>query len=325
MVQKSMSEAMVETLYQKMRGDPSILLIGSAYLLGPGLVADSLEKIREEFGHRLIDEPPIAEAAIASLGIGAAMAGARPFVHFGRASFAYEALSQIISEAAVAHYITGGQVTVPVVMHMYHGLSPIETAQHCHSPQAMFWNSPGLEIVLPSTPRDMKGLLSTAIKSNNPTIILNHTSLMANVDDVPEGDFEIPFGVADIKRRGTDATIFATSATVATALAAAQALADQSISAEVIDPRTLVPFDKFALITSLKKTGRLVVADETNQSCGVTAEIAAIAASEAFSYLKAPVERLGRPDVPVPTGVLPQSKFTPSCEQIVAAVKRTLK
>lgn len=324
MAEKTFTEALLETLYQQMSSTPEISVIGSAYLLGPGIKSSALDRVRGEFADRLIDEPPIAEAAIASLGFGAAMAGGRPFVHFGRASFAYEAWSQIINEAGVVHHMTGGQITVPVVMHMFHGLSPMETAQHCHSPQAMFWNSPGLEIVLPSTPGDMKGLLKTAFESDNPTIILNHQKLMGLREEVPDDDYAIPFGQADIKREGKDVTVVATSLMVQVALEAAEVLAQNGIDTEVFDPRTLVPFDREALLTSVRKTGRLVVVDETHLSCGVGAEISAIVAEAAFSSLRAPIIRVARPDVPVPYGAESQQPFAPSVDQVVEAVQRVL-
>jgi len=320
MTTQTVAQALAETLYRGMADDPRVCAFGSGFLLGPGIRIAALDRMREEFPERCPDLP-ISESAIAAMGFGAAMAGARPFIHFGRASFAFEAWSQIAGEAAVAHYTSGGQLAVPVVMHMYHGLLPIEAAQHCHSPQAMFWNTPGLEVVLPSTPQDMAGLLRTALASDNPTIILGHAKLMRIEGEVSDGE-AIPFGFADIKRAGRDVTIVASSFMVHVALQAADTLAGQGIEAEIVDPRTLVPFDRKTVLDSVGKTGRIVVVDEGSLSCGVASEIAVLVAESAFDALKAPVLRLARPDVPVPFSAALQPHFAPSVEQVVEAVRR---
>ena len=252
------------------------------------------------------------------------MAGARPFVDIGTGSFSYVGWSPIVNEAAVARYMSGGQLRVPVVYHMLHGLRGGGAAQHSHSPQAMLWNAAGLEIVLPSSPYDVKGLLRTAIKSDNPTVFINHARLMDIEGDVPEEDYAIPFGRADIKRPGRDATIVATSFVVHAALAAAKQLAAEGIEAEVVDPRTLVPFDRATLLDSVRRTGRLVVVDETNLSCGVAAEVAAIVAEEGFAFLRAPIVRVSRPDVPTPFSKPLEDAITPTADKVAAAVRRVL-
>ncbi len=188
----------------------------------------------------------------------------------------------------------------------------------------MLWNAAGLEIVLPSSPYDVKGLLRSAIKSDNPTVFINHARLMDIEGDVPEGDYSLPFGKADIKRSGRDVTVVATSFVVQTALIAAEELAVEGIEAEVLDPRTLVPFDRATLIDSVRRTGRLVIVDETNLSCGVAAEVAAIVAEDGFEFLRAPIARVTRPDVPTPFSKPLEDAITPSAEKVAAAVRRVL-
>lgn len=322
MTKISHAQALVDALHASMARDPSISLIGS-YVLGLGPLRFLVSKIRDDFGDRVFD-PPCAEAAIASLGIGAAMAGGRPFVDIGTASFVFEAWSQIVNEAANAHYMSGGQITVPIVFHMLHGLRGGGAAQHSHSPQAMMWNNPGLEIVLPASPRDAKGLLNTAIASDNPTIVLDHAKLLGIEGEVPDGDYKIPFGVADIKREGGDVTVVATSRMVQVALEAADRLSGDGIEVEVVDPRTIVPLDKEAICASVEKTGRLVVADETNVSCGIASEISAMVAEQAFASLRAPIIRVARPDVPMPFSPPLEDRLTPSADKIVDAVMKTL-
>jgi pyruvate/2-oxoglutarate/acetoin dehydrogenase E1 component len=272
----SYAAALVEALHASMAEDPRISLVGS-YVLGLGPKRVLMDRIRADFADRIFD-PPTAEAAVISIGAGAAMAGSRPFVDLATASFSYVGWSPLINEAAVAHYMSGGQVKVPAVFHMLHGLRMGGAAQHSGSPQAMLWNAPGLEIVLPSSPHDVKGLLRTAIKSDNPTVFIDHARLLDIEGPVPEEDYAIPFGQADIKRAGRDVTLVATSFVVQTALQAAERLAKAGIEIEIVDPRTLVPFDRATLLASVKKTGRLVVVDECHLSCGIASEISAIVA-----------------------------------------------
>ncbi len=318
----SYAAAIVEGLRASLASDPHVSLVGS-YVLGLGPKRVLMDAIRAEFPDRLYD-PPTSEAALVSLGAGAAMAGARPFVDIGTGSFSYVAWSPLVNEAAVARYMSGGRLRVPVVYHLLHGLRRGGAAQHSHSPQAMLWNAAGLEIVLPSSPYDVKGLLRSAIKSDNPTVFINHARLMDIEGDVPEGDYSLPFGKADIKRSGRDVTVVATSFVVQTALIAAEELAVEGIEAEVLDPRTLVPFDRATLIDSVRRTGRLVIVDETNLSCGVAAEVAAIVAEDGFEFLRAPIARVTRPDVPTPFSKPLEDAITPSAEKVAAAVRRVL-
>ena len=316
------AEALVEALGEILRGDPRAQVIGSYFLgLSPRRVL--LETLRQEFPGRMFD-PPIAELGFCGVAIGAAMAGLRPLVDLTTASFIFQAWAQIVNEAANARYMSGGQLSAPVVFHILHGIRGRGAAQHSHSPQAMLWNTPGLEIMLPASPADVKGLLKTAAASDNPTIFVDHVRLFELKGPVPNGDFRIPFGVADIKRRGMDATIVATSFMVPRSLAAAEGLAREGIDVEVVDPRTLVPLDEAAILDSVRRTGRLVVVDECHLRCGVAAEIAALVSEKAFSHLKAPIRRVATADVPIPFNPAQEAFIEPSQARIEAAVRSTL-
>lgn len=318
MSQKSFAEAMLEGMIAAMEEDERVNLIGGQLFgLGPQRVLS--ERLWERFGDRIV-EPPISESAAVAMGIGAAMAGDRPFVQIGTASFVFEAWSQLVNEAGPAYYMTGGQVSVPVVFHMLHGLRGGSAAQHGSSPQAMLWNAPGLEIMLPSCPRDAKGLIRTALRSDNPTVVMGHALLLGMEEDVPDEDYATPFGVADIKRAGGDVTIVATSLMVSRALEAAEALSAKGIEAEIVDPRTIVPLDKDTILRSVEKTGRLVVVDEANASCSVASEISAIVAEQGFASLKAPIRRVCRPDVPIPFSPPLEAELTVTVEKIIEAV-----
>jgi pyruvate dehydrogenase E1 component beta subunit len=322
MKQTSYAAAIVDALRISLAEDPRVSLVGS-YVLGLGPERVLMDSIRAEFADRIYD-PPTSEAAIVSVGAGAAMAGARPFVDIGTASFSYVGWSPLVNEAAVARHMSGGQLRVPVVYHMLHGLRGGGAAQHSHSPQAMLWNAAGLEIVVPSSPYDVKGLLRTAIKSDNPTVFIDHARLMDIEGPVPEGDYSVPFGRADIKRPGRDVTVVATSYVVHAALAAAERLAAEGIEVEVVDPRTLVPLDHGTILDSVGRTGRLVVVDETNLSCGVASEISAIVAEEGFSLLRAPILRVARPNVPTPFSKPLEDAITPTADRVCAAVRKVL-
>ena len=225
-----------------------------------------------------------------------------------------------MNEAANVLYMSGGQVRAPVVFHMLHGLRGGGAAQHSGSPQAMLWNCPGLEIVLPSSPRDVKGLLKAAVASDNPTVFVDHSNLFETEGPVPDGE-RIPLGQADVKRPGADVTLIATSFTVQRGLAVAETLASDGVDVEVVDPRTLVPFDLDTVMASVEKTGRVVIADETHQSCGVAAEIAARIAESGFDKLKGPIRRVATLDVPVPYSQPLEEYIGPSEERIARAVR----
>jgi pyruvate dehydrogenase E1 component beta subunit len=322
MTVKTYAEAVVDALAGMFRAEPNFHAIGRG-ILGHGGHERHAHALMKEFGHRFTD-PPTAEGATASMGIGAAMSGCRMFVHFGTASFSLEAWNQLINEAGVAHSMSGGQIKVPVVFHMYHGLRGGGSGQHSTSPQGMIANNAGLIVMQPTSPRDVKGMLRAALKCDNPVVWVDHSALLGRSGEVPDEDYEIPLGSAEVKRAGTDVTIVATSRAVLWALDAAEILAGDGISAEVVDPRTLVPLDEDTILTSIRKTGRLVTVDEAIQMCSFGSEIAALAAEKAHDALKAPVARLARAATPVPFSPPLEKAIAPSPESIAAAAKRLM-
>ena len=324
MSQKSFAVAMIDALACALEEDPQVVVIGaSSFLLDRGLSEDAERMLFEKFPGRLID-PPTSEGAVTSLGTGAAVAGMRPFVNYGTATFAYEAYNQILSEAANVRTMSNGQLKAPLVLHMYAGIRGGGAEQHSSSPQAMYANAAGLELVLPASPADAQGLLRSAIRSDNPTVFITHTKLLREIGEVPDGDFSISFGKARVAREGRDVTIVATSLMVREALAAADMLSKDGVEAEVVDPRTIVPLDADAICASVEKTGRLVTADEANAMCSVGSEIAALVAERAFAALKAPILRVARPGVPVPYSPPLEASITPNAEKIAAAARKAV-
>lgn len=322
MSKQSYAAALVDALHEGMLADPRVSIIGG-YVLGLGPQRTLTDRLKRDFPDRVFD-PPTSEAGNAAVGVGAAMAGMRPFVDLGTGSFSYLAWSQITNEAAVAHYMTNGRLTVPVTFHLLHGVRGGGAAQHSQSPHAMLWNAPGLEIAAPSTAADVYGLVRTALASANPTLVVSHAKLLGIETEVPEQKSPIPFGRADIKRRGRDVTVVATSLMVHYCLAAAEALATEGIDVEVVDPRTLVPLDEKTILDSVSRTGRLVVVDECPLRGGIASEIAATVAERGFRTLKAAIVRVTRPDVPVPYSLPLENFITPDPEKIASAVRRVL-
>lgn len=319
---KSFAQAMVDGLSYSLASDPRILVIGRG-MTGHGPEMEAENALHAKYAGR-IDDPPTSEGVVASVAIGAAMAGNPTFVHFGTAVFAFEACNQILNEAGNARYMSNGQLKVPAIFHMFHGIRGGGGAQHSQSPVSMYANVPGLQVVLPSSPADVQGLLRAAFQSDHPTVMLNHTKLLGLKGEVPEGDFTIPFGKADVKRKGKDVTVVATSLTVQAALKAAEALSKDGIDVEVVDPRTVVPLDVDTICNSVRKTGRLVVVDEGVQTCSVASEIAACVAERAFDALKAPILRVTRPHVPVAYAPPLEEYVTQTPEKIAAAVKKVM-
>jgi pyruvate dehydrogenase E1 component beta subunit len=312
------AEGMNRGLREVLTEDSRVYLMGQAFF-GLTKYRALTAKIREDFPGRFW-LPPIAETGYAGTGIGAAISGLRPIVDLATASFIFQAFPQVVNEAANIRYMTGGQTNVPVVFHLTHGIRGRGAAQHSHSPQAMLMNTPGLQIVTPSTARDVRGLIRAAVESDDPVVWLDQVNLFDIEGEIPEEPETIPLGVADIKRAGRDVTIVATSMQVHRALAAAETLAGEGIEAEVVDPRTLVPLDRAAILASVGRTHRLVVVDECHRSCGIAAEISAIVAEEAFDELRAPIRRVVTEDVPIPFSQALEAAIQPSEEKIVAAV-----
>src|SRR5215467_9859263 len=314
------AEALVDALYDSLAADPRVSLIGS-YVLGLGPQRHLMERVRKTFHDRIAD-PPTAEAGAAATGIGAAMAGVRPFVDLGTGSFPYLAWSQIINEAAVGHYMSGGKITVPVTFHLLHGVRGGGASQHSHSPQAMMCNAPGLEIAVPATAADVYGLVRSAFASANPTVIVSHAKLLGIESEVAVDRQPIPFGRAEVKRGGRDVTIVANSLMVHYSLAAAAELARDGMDAEVVDLRTVAPLDERAILDSVARTGRLVVVDECPLRCGIASEIAATVAEQGFDLLRAPIVRVTRSQVPVPYSAVLEAAITPDADKIAAAVRK---
>jgi len=312
------AQAIAEALDEILAEDDRVTLIGAGFAgLTPS--ATLLNPVREKYAAR-IKYPPIAELAYCGIGIGAAMAGLRPIIELSTATFSYEAIPQIVNEAAIASSNSAGQTSVPIVFHMLYGIRGAGAVQHSGSPQAWYWNTPGLQVAMPGTPADVKGLLRwAALKSRNPTVFMNHQKLMETEGDVPDGPFDIPFGQAEVARPGGDVSIVASSIQVPRSLQAAETLArDAGIDAEVVNVRTLEPLDKATILASVRKTGRVVVTDESHDDCGVAAGLAAIIADEGFDLLKAPIRRVSIPPVPIPYAATMEDFVTPSPERIVA-------
>ena len=305
------NEAAAEAVAEEMRRDPKIFYMST----------DPIGPLLREFGAERVRATPITEAAFTGIAIGAAGCGFRPIADWRQVTFCFVAMDQIVNQAAKIHYMFGGQVPFPILFRASVGGGGQVAAQHSQSPYSMFMNVAGLKMFLASTPYDIKGLLKTAIRDNNPVISFESGRLMARKGPVPEGDYTIPLGVADIKRVGTDITLVGTSSMVQVALAAADKLAEMGISAEVVDPRTTFPLDKKTLIDSAKKTGRALVIDEGYSRYGVTAEIASVIAEGAFYHLDAPVQRMGAMDVPIPFSPALEDITVPSPETVTKAAQ----
>jgi acetoin:2,6-dichlorophenolindophenol oxidoreductase subunit beta len=324
MPKKNFAQAMAEALEDVLATDDRVTLIGAGF---GGLHGGAFfNPIREKYADR-IKYPPISEIGFTGIGVGAAMTGMRPIVDYGTATFSYEAIPQIINEAAIACSNSGGQTSVPIVFHMLHGVRGAGGVQHSGSPHPWYWNTPGLQVAVPGTPADVKGLFHwAALKSKNPTVFISHSRLLEDEGEVPDGPYDIEFGHADVKRQGSDVTIVACGIQVPRALQAAETLArEDGIQAEVVDPRTLAPLDTATILASVQKTGRVVVTDESHDTCGAAAGLAAIIADEGFQYLKAPIKRVSTMAVPVPYAVPMEDYVTPFPGRIVAAVREIVR
>lgn len=313
-------QAIREALAEEMRRDPQVFIMGED-VAEAGTAFKVLDGLVDEFGPDRVIDTPISEAGFTGIGLGAAMTGMRPVVDIMFGDFITLAMDQLVNQAAKVHYMSGGKLRVPLVLRTTLGATRRSAAQHSQSLHVWLSHIPGLKVVLPSTPYDAKGLLKTAIRDDNPVAFFEDKMMYQEEGSVPEEEYTIPFGVADVKRKGSDVTIVATSSMVVVALEAAGMLAELDISAEVIDPRTTFPLDKQTLIDSAKKTSRALVVDEGYERYGVTAELAAVIADGAFYYLDAPVKRLGAMDVPVPFSPVLEDETVPTAEQVVELAK----
>jgi pyruvate dehydrogenase E1 component beta subunit len=315
-------EAVREAIAEEMRRDPRVFLIGED-VAEAGHPFKVLTGLVQEFGTGRVIDTPISEPGYCGIGVGAAMTGMRPIVDIMFGDFITLAMDQIVNQAAKVHYMSGGKLKVPIVFRTTLGATRRSAAQHSQSLQAWVSHIPGLKVALPSGPYEAKGLMKTAIRDDSPVVIFEDKMMYRVKGPVPEEDYTVPFGVAEIKRPGTDITIVATSSMVQVALGAAKMLEEVGISAEVIDPRTTVPLDRETLIASARKTSRALVVDEGYLRYGVTAEIASVIAEGAFYHLDAPVRRIGAMDVPVPFSPVLEDLTVPS-EKMVFDVAREL-
>ena len=315
MTTMTLYDAVGAALTEEMRRDHSVLVFGEG-------IATKRHDLVQEFGARRVRNTPLAEGIIAGTAVGAAGTGLRPVIDLLFAPFLCYAMDELVNSAGKLRYISGGQFSFPLVTLAMTGAGWGVGAQHNHNNEAWFVHSPGLKVVMPSTPADAKGLLKAAIRDDNPVLFFLDIGLLYQPGEVPTGETTIPLGKAAVLRAGNDVTLVSYGKTVHHCLQAADTLAGKGIAAEVIDLRSLKPLDEAAILASITRTGRLVVVHEANRLCGVGAEIAALVAEEAFARLKAPVVRLGGPDAPVASSYPLEQAFVPQADAIAAAAER---
>jgi len=317
-------EALREALREEMRRDSSVFLLGEdigRYWGGAFKVTDGLA---EEFGDERVRDTPISESAIVGAGVGAAITGMRPVAEIMFGDLTALAMDQIANQAAKIRYMFGGQASCPLVIRTPFGAGVNIASHHSQSLEAWFMHVPGLQVAVPSTPYDAKGLLKTAIRGSNPVFFCEHKLLYPVEGDIPEEEYTVPFGVAEVKREGSDVTVVATMYMVHRTLNAAAELEKEGVNVEVIDPRTLTPLDKKAIVDSVRKTGRLVIVSEDCKTGGVSAEIASVVAEEAIDYLDAPIRRVTGADTPIPFSPPLEQYVIPNEKAIIKAVKEVV-
>lgn len=307
------------TLGEEMRRDPKVLLLGEDVQTG---IQGTTSGLVAEFGPERVWNTPLSESGFTGVGIGLAAVGYRPVVDLMYGTFTYVAMDQLANQAAKLRYMTGGQVTLPVTYLFVEGGGHMGSSQHSESPHGMMMNVPGLKIVTPGTGPDARGLLKASIRDNDPVLFYMDFQLLRTRWDVdPEDDSVIPLGKADVKRQGADVTLVAIGPVVPKALAAAEELAQEGIDVEVVDPRTLAPLDMETILQSVRKTGRLVVADDAPPAAGAASEICAQVAEQAFESLKVPVRRVTRPNVPVPFNAKMELYVLPGKDRVITALR----
>lgn len=314
----SFRDALNEALHEEMAHDPSVCLLGEDVGRYGGVLQIS-RGLYDRFGEKRVRDTPISEAGFVGIAVGAAMTGLRPVVEIMYIDFSALAMDQIVNQAAKARYMFGGKAKVPLVVRTQGGGGRGNAAQHSQSLEMWYAHTPGLIVIQPSTPYDAKGLLKSAIRNDNPIIFIEHKLLYNTTGPVPEAEYLLPIGVAEVKRAGKDVTIVATSRMVLFALEAADRLGEQGIQAEVIDPRTIKPLDLDRIVISVEKTGRLVVANEGALTGGFTAEVAARVQRAAFDWLDAPILQVAAEDVPLPYNGRLELEAIPTVDDIVRA------
>lgn len=313
-------EAVREALAQAMERDKKVFIMGQGVDDPSGMFGTTLN-LHKRYGTDRVFDTPLSENALTGVAIGAGLSGMRPVYVHNRPDFLLLAMDQIVNHASKWSYMFGGRVNVPVVIRAVIGRGWGSAGQHSQSLQGVFMHIPGLKLVMPSTPYDAKGLLIASIADNNPVIFIEHRWLYKNIGFVPEGVYSIPFGKGVIRREGNDVTVIAISCMAVEAMRAAENLKKEGIDAEVIDPRSLKPLDEDIILNSVKKTGRLVIADMDWRVCGAGAEIAAQVFEKAFKYLKSPLRRIALPDIPTPASHVLEEKFYPGEKEIIDCVK----
>jgi pyruvate dehydrogenase E1 component beta subunit len=316
------SEALGEAILEEMSRDPTIFTYGED-IAKQGGIFGAYKPILGKYQDRIIDTP-ISEEVIFGSALGAALAGIRPVAEFHFADFLFTGMAAIANQIMKFKYMTGGQGKLHLILRGPDGISKSAAAQHSESIETIFMHIPGIKVIIPSTPYDMKGLFKTALKSDDPVICFEHKMLYAKKGPVPEEEYYIPFGVADVKREGRDVTVIATSRMVHESLAAAEELSKEGISVEVVDLRTLVPWDKETVFKSVKKTHKVVIAHETWRRAGWGAEIAATIQEELFDYLDAPIRRVGAKNVHIPFSPPLQDFVVPDRKSVIEAVRSVL-
>ena len=318
----SFSDAIREAMCEEMRRDPHVFLMGEDVAVFGGVWGVSAGML-DEFGPERVRDTPISEAAIIGAGLGSALKGMRPIVEIMFGDFLMCAGDQIVNQVAKARFMSGGKARVPLTIRVTSGAPGSAAAQHSQSPESWFMNVPGLKIAVPSTPADAKGLLKSAVRGADPVLFFEHKMLYGDTGLVPEdADFTLPFGKAAVVRAGNDVTVIGINVMVKKALEAAELLAGEGISVEVVDPRTLVPLDIETLIQSVAKTSRVVIAHEAHLRSGPAAEIAAVLAEEAIEFLDGPIIRVGAKNVPLPYSPVLEDYVLPGTEEIVKAVRK---
>ena len=319
----TLSQAVNEALAEEMRRDDTVFIIGED-VAEAGTPFKVLSGLVDEFGTARVIDTPIAEPGFMGIAVGAAMTGTRPVVDLMFGDFLYLIMDQLCNQAAKAHYMSGGKLNVPVVVRTNLGATRRSAAQHSQSLHALVAHIPGVKVALPSSAYEAKGLMKTAIRDDNPVVIFEDKLMYNDKAQVPEEEYLIPFGEANIKRQGRDITLIGTSSMVQVCEKAAEILAKEGIEAEVIDPRTIVPLDEKTLLASARKTSRVIVVDEGHQSFGITAEIASRINEKAFYHLDAPVLRMGAMDVPVPFSPVLEDITVPTPEGVARNARRLM-
>ena len=321
---KTYAEAIKDVLAEEMRRDPDVFVMGED-VAEQGGIFGCTRGLVNEFGKERVRNTPISEAGFIGAGVGAACAGMRPVVELMYMDFTYVSMDQLLNQAAKIRYMFGGKAKVPLVVRGQQGVGRGNAGQHSQSVEQFFMHIPGMKVAMPSSPADAAGLLRTAIRDDNPVMFFEHKALYAAKGEVPDNpEFSIPFGKANIAREGKDVTVIGTHLYVGRALNVAEKLRDEGISVEVLDPRTIMPFDEETIINSVKKTGRAVVVHEAHKIGGVGAEIAAMIMEKAFKYLDAPVIRLGAKHCTLPFNLGLENAVVPQEEDILNAVKAVL-